>query len=113
MFRGLLYLTVSLLVLGMIFMHQVEHWSLLESLYWSVITLTTVGYGDLAPETALGQVFSVLIITVVGSLSHVPSLTTSSTRYSPGMSIGKNGAGAAVSERAAVLPAGCSTSDHA
>ena len=48
-FRGLLFLTIVLLVAGMLFYRRVEHWTLLESLYFSVITLTTVGFQEVHP----------------------------------------------------------------
>ena len=38
--------------------------SIPKSIYWAVVTLTTVGYGDITPQTALGQFLSgVLMIT--------------------------------------------------
>jgi len=40
----------------------VEGWSWIDSFYFTVITLTTVGYGDLAPERALSKMFTVIII---------------------------------------------------
>lgn len=63
-FRGLFGLVVVTLASGTLFYWQVERWSILDSLYFSVITLTTVGYGDLAPSTSAGKVFTMLDIFV-------------------------------------------------
>jgi hypothetical protein len=59
-FRGLFFLL--LLFGGTLFYRQAEGWSLLDSLYFSVITLTTVGYGDLYPTTDASKVFTILYI---------------------------------------------------
>ena len=48
--------------LGTIFYHWVEGWRWLDSLYFCVITLATVGYGDLTPKTDLGKVFTMIYI---------------------------------------------------
>ena len=63
-FRILLALVVSLLVSGTTFFTLVEGWSVLDSLYFSVTTLTTVGFGDPAPTTALGKIFTIVYIFV-------------------------------------------------
>ena len=63
-FRFLLALVVSLLLSGTVFFTLVEGWSVLDSLYFSVTTLTTVGFGDPAPATAAGKIFTMLYIFV-------------------------------------------------
>ena len=63
-FRMLLALVVSLLVSGTVFFTLVEGWSVLDSFYFSVTTLTTVGFGDPAPATAAGKIFTIVYIFV-------------------------------------------------
>ena len=63
-FRFLLALVISLLVSGTTFFTLVEGWSVLDSFYFSVTTLTTVGFGDPAPTTALGKIFTIVYIFV-------------------------------------------------
>ena len=44
--------------------------SIPRSIYWAVVTLTTVGYGDIAPQTVLGQILaSLLMITGYGIIA--------------------------------------------
>ncbi|NSL86519.1 ion transporter [Chitinophaga solisilvae] len=43
------------------------------SVYWAVVTLTTVGYGDIAPVTPLGQAFSALIMIMGYAIIAVPT----------------------------------------
>jgi voltage-gated potassium channel Kch len=60
--RGLFMIVLVLLLVGAVFYHNVEKWSLLDSLYFSVITLTTIGYGDFTPHTPLGKVFTMVYV---------------------------------------------------
>ena len=61
-FRAIVGLAAGLLIAGTVIYTIVEGWSPLDALYFSVVTLTTVGYGDLAPTTDLGKGFTIVFI---------------------------------------------------
>jgi voltage-gated potassium channel len=52
----------STLLIGVIAYHFLEGWSVLDSLYFCVITLATVGYGDITPATPVGRLFTVIYV---------------------------------------------------
>lgn len=60
--RGLLLTTAVTLLAGMFIFRSLEGWSYLDALYFSLITLATVGYGDLSPITPLGKIMTMLYI---------------------------------------------------
>ena len=43
------------------------------SIYWAIVTLTTVGYGDLSPKTALGQFFASIVMILGYGIIAVPT----------------------------------------
>lgn len=47
-----------LLVLGTFFYHYAEGWSYIDSFYFSSISLSTRGYGEFHPTTAVSKVFT-------------------------------------------------------
>lgn len=47
--------------------------SLPVSMYWAVVTLTTVGFGDIAPKTALGQALASLVMILGYGIIAVPT----------------------------------------
>ena len=47
--------------------------SIPESIYWAIVTLTTVGYGDIAPTTVLGKMFASLIMILGYAIIAVPT----------------------------------------
>ena len=55
-------ITLITLSIGSVFYHFVEKLSWLDALYLSVITLATVGYGDITPQTALGKIFTIFYV---------------------------------------------------
>lgn len=60
-----LFATLAVIVLsGTIFFHTVEGWSWLDSYFFTVVTLSTVGYGSLVPATALGKIGTTVFIFV-------------------------------------------------
>ncbi len=47
--------------------------SIPQSIYWAVVTMTTVGYGDIVPQTTLGKLVSTALILIGYSLIIVPT----------------------------------------
>lgn len=60
------------------FMYMIEHHpgteftSIPTSVYWAIVTMTTVGYGDISPETFLGRAMASLIMVIGYSIIAVP-----------------------------------------
>ncbi|MFT5834129.1 MAG: voltage-gated potassium channel [Cognaticolwellia sp.] len=44
-----------------------------RSIYWAIVTITTVGYGDIAPATALGQLLAAMIMLLGYAVLAVPT----------------------------------------
>ena len=61
-FRALSLTVLVVLGAGTWFYHQVEGWSWVDALYFTVITLTTIGYGDLHPTTPASKIFTIFFI---------------------------------------------------
>lgn len=52
-------LFAALIVSGSLVYQRLEGWGNLDSLYFTTITIMTVGYGDLTPETDAGKIFTI------------------------------------------------------
>ncbi len=61
-YRDLLITSVIILAFGTFVYRYLEGWGYIDSLYFSVITLTTVGYGDFSPQTTGGKIFTIFYI---------------------------------------------------
>jgi hypothetical protein len=61
-FRSMILAAVSLIAFGTTFYWAAEDWTVTESLYFSVVSLTTVGYGDLVPTTDESRLFTALYL---------------------------------------------------
>ena len=62
--------------------------SIPHSIYWTVVTLTTVGYGDISPQTPLGQFIATMIMIIGYGIIAVPTGIVSA-EYASGMAQGK------------------------
>tara|TARA_R110000772_G_scaffold153061_2_gene264022 strand:+ start:144 stop:464 length:321 start_codon:yes stop_codon:yes gene_type:complete len=61
-YRTLLLTTVFVIAIGTGVYQYLENWTWLDSLYFSIITLTTIGYGDFSPQTVAGKWFTIFYI---------------------------------------------------
>ena len=62
--RLVLLAVFAAIVLGTTMFHVLEGWSILDSLYVTAQTVTTVGFGDLTPRTPYGRAFAVIFMLV-------------------------------------------------
>jgi hypothetical protein len=60
--RPAIFYALATLLLGTFFYHWVEGWSYLDSIYFCVVSLGTVGYGDFTPKTPVGKVFTIVYL---------------------------------------------------
>ena len=75
-----LFMTLLIVVITSIFMYQIEHEAQPEAFpdvpstfWWAIVTLTTVGYGDIYPVTALGKLFSGILSLVGVGIVAIPT----------------------------------------
>lgn len=73
----MLFIVALVLIIGTI-MYVVEgeengFTSIPQSIYWAIVTITTVGYGDLTPQTPFGQVISSLVMIMGYAIIAVPT----------------------------------------
>ena len=64
-------LIMAVFALGIIGYRLIEHWTWLEALYMTAITLTTVGFGEVRPLSNSGRVFTIFLILLgVGAVAY-------------------------------------------
>lgn len=73
----LFFVLIVCIILGTI-MYMVEgaengFTNIPKSIYWAIVTLTTVGFGDIAPQTALGQLIASAIMILGYSIIAIPT----------------------------------------
>ena len=60
--KALPFVAAALLLTGTIVYWRFEDWTIIQALYFSVVTLTTIGYGDFTPTSAGTQIFTIIYI---------------------------------------------------
>ena len=76
--RIAIFFVLIILPLGVIGFMVIEKFSFLDALWLTIITLTTIGYGDISASTELGRLFTMLLVLIgLGSLTFL--LTSSFT----------------------------------
>ncbi|MCE8022716.1 ion transporter [Billgrantia aerodenitrificans] len=73
LFTVLLLVTLFAALVYMIEPAEAGFTSIPMSIYWAIVTLTTVGYGDIVPVTPLGQAISTLVMLIGYSIIAVPT----------------------------------------
>jgi voltage-gated potassium channel Kch len=71
---------VFLLGSGTLLFHQIEQWRYVDSFYFTTVTLTTIGYGDLVPHTDIGKLIT-SAFAVLGVGSFLFALTVIAQNY--------------------------------
>ena len=73
-----LFTVLTLVIILGSFMYLIEgaengFTSIPRSIYWAIVTLTTVGYGNIAPQTSLGQILAAFVMILGYSIIAVPT----------------------------------------
>lgn len=78
-FHHVLWFTFSTIFFGAIAISYIEDMNMGDALWWSFVTTTTVGYGDIAPQSLGGRIVAVILMIIgIGFLS---SLTGNISSY--------------------------------
>ncbi|WP_051213190.1 potassium channel family protein [Maritalea myrionectae] len=60
--RTILTMTIAIILFATLIYMLIEGWGPIDALYFTVMTISTVGYGDITPETNLGKLFTVVYV---------------------------------------------------
>ena len=77
-YRYLAISAIALLAVGTVVYRLLEDWSWVDSLYFSTVAVTTVGFGDLTPTTDPSKLFTVAY--VLSGLSIITTYLNARTR---------------------------------
>ena len=76
-FKYMVFASVGCIIVGGIAIQYFEKMSLFDGIWWSFVTTTTVGYGDLSPSTPIGRIIAaILMIIGIGLIGSLTSTIT-------------------------------------
>lgn len=77
-FKYVLFITILMILTGGILIHFAEGMSIPDGIWWAFVTATTVGYGDISPESFYGRLIAMVLMLVgIGLIGTVTSTITS------------------------------------
>jgi len=78
-FNYMIYISLGLILLASFAIMIIEKQSFFDALWWSIVTCTTVGYGDISPSTAMGRIIAVILM--LFGIGFIGMLTGTITTY--------------------------------
>lgn len=78
-FIYMVYCSGALILISSLIMSYIEKQSFLDALWWSIVTCTTVGYGDISPHSSFGRVIAVILM--LFGIGFIGMLTSTITTY--------------------------------
>jgi len=63
-FNYVIWFTILTVIIGALGFSLIENKSFSDGLWWSFVTVTTVGYGDMSPTTGIGRVLAAILMLI-------------------------------------------------
>lgn len=73
-------LIILLIIIGTVIFHLLEKWTWIQSFYFTICTLATVGYGDLHPTSDGARLFTAIFI-LIGVSVAIAAFSIIGSRY--------------------------------
>lgn len=78
-FIYLIYCSFGFIIIGTFSIAVAEQKTLFDALWWTIVTITTVGYGDISPGTPIGRMIAIFLM--IFGIGFISTLTSTLTNY--------------------------------